>query len=129
MPARPSRETRSNSLSVSSFYIIFLPLFLTFFFLFCFGLVYRPKEFNRVDNYLDVRQALFASKLVSYAQGYTMMRAAAAEYKWNLNYGGIALMWRGGCIIRSTFLGSIFPSSLPSFSRNQIEIIEHIIFL
>ncbi len=54
-----------------------------------------------------IRQALFASKLISYAQGYTMMRAAAAEYKWNLNYGGIALMWRGGCIIRSTFLGSI----------------------
>lgn len=54
-----------------------------------------------------VRQALFAAKLVSYAQGYTMMRAAAAEYKWNLNYGGIALMWRGGCIIRSTFLGKI----------------------
>jgi len=54
-----------------------------------------------------VRNALFASKLVSYAQGYTMMRAAAAEYKWNLNYGGIALMWRGGCIIRSTFLGKI----------------------
>jgi len=54
-----------------------------------------------------VRQALFASKLVSYAQGYTMMRAAAAEYKWNLNYGGIALMWRGGCIIRSTFLSKI----------------------
>jgi len=54
-----------------------------------------------------VAQALLASKLISYAQGYTMMRAAAAEYKWSLNYGGIALMWRGGCIIRSTFLGRI----------------------
>jgi len=54
-----------------------------------------------------VRQALFASKLISYAQGYTMMRAAASEYKWKLNYGGIALMWRGGCIIRSTFLSKI----------------------
>jgi 6-phosphogluconate dehydrogenase len=54
-----------------------------------------------------VRQALYASKIVSYAQGYMLMRAAAAEYKWNLNYGGIALMWRGGCIIRSAFLGKI----------------------
>ena len=55
----------------------------------------------------DLRQALYASKIVSYAQGYQLMRAAAAEYKWNLNYGGIALMWRGGCIIRSAFLGKI----------------------
>ncbi|MDE3066158.1 MAG: decarboxylating NADP(+)-dependent phosphogluconate dehydrogenase [Verrucomicrobiota bacterium] len=55
----------------------------------------------------DVRDALYASKIVSYAQGYMLMRAAAAEYKWNLNYGGIALMWRGGCIIRSRFLGKI----------------------
>ena len=55
----------------------------------------------------DLRQALYCSKIVSYAQGYTMMRTAAAEYKWNLNYGGIALMWRGGCIIRSVFLGKI----------------------
>ena len=55
----------------------------------------------------DLRKALFASKVVSYAQGYTLMRAAAAEYGWDLNYGGIALMWRGGCIIRSVFLGKI----------------------
>ncbi|MBN2316746.1 MAG: decarboxylating NADP(+)-dependent phosphogluconate dehydrogenase [Sedimentisphaerales bacterium] len=55
----------------------------------------------------DLRQALYASKIVSYAQGYQLMRAAAAEYKWNLNYGGVALMWRGGCIIRSVFLGKI----------------------
>ncbi len=54
-----------------------------------------------------IRQALYASKIVSYAQGYMLMRAAAAEYKWNLNNGGIALMWRGGCIIRSVFLGKI----------------------
>jgi len=54
-----------------------------------------------------IRQALYASKIVSYAQGYMLMRAAAKEYKWNLNYGGIALMWRGGCIIRSRFLGDI----------------------
>jgi 6-phosphogluconate dehydrogenase len=55
----------------------------------------------------DIREALYASKIVSYTQGYMLMRAAAAEYKWNLNYGGIALMWRGGCIIRSVFLGKI----------------------
>jgi 6-phosphogluconate dehydrogenase len=55
----------------------------------------------------QIRQALYASKIVSYAQGYMLMRAAAAEQKWNLNYGGIALMWRGGCIIRSRFLGDI----------------------
>jgi 6-phosphogluconate dehydrogenase len=55
----------------------------------------------------DLRQALYASKIVSYAQGYQLMRAAAKEYGWNLNYGGIALMWRGGCIIRSVFLGDI----------------------
>jgi 6-phosphogluconate dehydrogenase len=55
----------------------------------------------------DIRLALYASKIVSYAQGYMLMRAAAKEQKWNLNYGGIALMWRGGCIIRSAFLGKI----------------------
>jgi len=55
----------------------------------------------------DLRRALYASKIVSYAQGYMLMRAAAEEYGWNLNNGGIALMWRGGCIIRSVFLGKI----------------------
>ena len=55
----------------------------------------------------DIRKALYASKIISYAQGYTLMRAAAKNYGWNLNYGGIALMWRGGCIIRSVFLGKI----------------------
>ena len=55
----------------------------------------------------DLRKALFAAKVVSYAQGYALMRAAAKEYGWNLNYGGIALMWRGGCIIRCVFLGKI----------------------
>lgn len=55
----------------------------------------------------DLRKALFAAKVVSYAQGYALMKAAAKEYGWNLNYGGIALMWRGGCIIRSVFLGKI----------------------
>src|SRR5213593_615851 len=55
----------------------------------------------------DIKSALYASKIVSYAQGYMLMRAAATAYQWNLNYGGIALMWRGGCIIRSRFLGKI----------------------
>ena len=55
----------------------------------------------------DIKNALYMSKIVSYAQGYTLMRAAAKEYGWDLNYGEIALMWRGGCIIRSRFLDSI----------------------
>lgn len=55
----------------------------------------------------DLEKALYASKVVSYAQGFTLMRAAADEFKWKLNYGGIALLWRGGCIIRSVFLGKI----------------------
>jgi 6-phosphogluconate dehydrogenase len=55
----------------------------------------------------QIRQALYASKIISYAQGYMLMRSAAKEHGWNLNYGGIALMWRGGCIIRSRFLGMI----------------------
>ncbi|MBI5281119.1 MAG: decarboxylating NADP(+)-dependent phosphogluconate dehydrogenase [Candidatus Solibacter usitatus] len=55
----------------------------------------------------DIRRALYCSKMVSYAQGYMLMREAAKDQGWNLNYGGIALMWRGGCIIRSRFLGKI----------------------
>ena len=55
----------------------------------------------------DLRKALYLSKIVSYAQGYDLMKAAADSHKWNLNYGGIALMWRGGCIIRSAFLSKI----------------------
>jgi 6-phosphogluconate dehydrogenase len=69
-----------------------------------------PKNnFNGDRNALlqDLEKALYASKVVSYAQGFTLLRAAAEEFKWNLNYGGIALLWRGGCIIRSAFLGKI----------------------
>jgi 6-phosphogluconate dehydrogenase len=55
----------------------------------------------------EIGQALYASKLISYTQGYMLMRAAAQEYGWNLNYGGVAQMWTGGCIIRSRFLGDI----------------------
>jgi len=62
----------------------------------------------------DIRQALLASKIVSYAQGFMLLREAAKEYKWNLNYGGIALVWRAGCIIRSAFLGKI----KEAFDRN-----------
>ncbi|MFA9392172.1 MAG: decarboxylating NADP(+)-dependent phosphogluconate dehydrogenase [Prolixibacteraceae bacterium] len=55
----------------------------------------------------DIKMALFGAKIISYAQGYNLMMEAAKEYGWTLNYGGIALMWRGGCIIRSVFLGDI----------------------
>ncbi len=55
----------------------------------------------------DLKDALFGAKIISYAQGYNLMMEAASEYDWNLNYGGIALMWRGGCIIRSVFLADI----------------------
>ena len=55
----------------------------------------------------DVRQALYAAKICSYAQGYQLLHLAAVEYGWDLNYGSIALMWRGGCIIRAQFLGRI----------------------
>lgn len=55
----------------------------------------------------DLEEAIYASKIISYAQGYDLMMESAKEYNWNLNYGGIALMWRGGCIIRSRFLGDI----------------------
>jgi len=64
----------------------------------------QVKEEAFVD---DLRKALYASKIVSYAQGYQLMRSASEHYDWGLNYGGIALMWRGGCIIRSVFLGKI----------------------
>jgi 6-phosphogluconate dehydrogenase len=69
---------------------------------------------DKVSFVEDIRKALYASKIVSYAQGYVLMRTAAKEYGWNLNYGGIALMWRGGCIIRSAFLGKI----KEAFDRN-----------
>jgi 6-phosphogluconate dehydrogenase len=62
----------------------------------------------------DIEEAMYAAKIISYAQGYMLLRAAAKEHKWNLNYGGIALMWRGGCIIRSVFLGKI----RDAFQRN-----------
>jgi len=62
----------------------------------------------------DVRLALYCSKIVSYAQGYMLLRAAEKEQGWKLNMGGVALMWRGGCIIRSVFLGDI----KAAFDRN-----------
>jgi 6-phosphogluconate dehydrogenase len=65
------------------------------------------REGNRESFLRDLENALYAAKIVSYAQGFQLMRAAAKEYGWNLNYGSIALMWRGGCIIRSAFLGEI----------------------
>lgn len=62
---------------------------------------------NREEAIEAIKQALYASKIISYAQGFMLMRQAAQDYGWHLNYGGIALMWRGGCIIRSRFLGKI----------------------
>jgi len=69
---------------------------------------------NAQQTIEDIRQALYASKIISYAQGYMLMRRVSDQYKWNLNYGAIALMWRGGCIIRSRFLGDI----KAAFDRN-----------
>jgi 6-phosphogluconate dehydrogenase len=66
-----------------------------------------PSASERAAFIEDVRCALYCSKLISYAQGYMLLREAAKEEGWNLNFGGIALMWRGGCIIRSRFLGKI----------------------
>lgn len=67
----------------------------------------QPKLEDRDSFIEDARRALYCSKLISYAQGYMLLREAAKEQGWNLNLGGIALMWRGGCIIRSRFLGKI----------------------
>ncbi len=64
-------------------------------------------EGDKVQLIEDIKMALYGAKIISYAQGYNLMMEAAKEYGWNLNYGGIALMWRGGCIIRSVFLGDI----------------------
>jgi 6-phosphogluconate dehydrogenase len=69
---------------------------------------------NAAQAIEDVRQALYASKIISYAQGYMLLRRVSDQFKWKLNYGGIALMWRGGCIIRSRFLGDI----KAAFDRN-----------
>jgi 6-phosphogluconate dehydrogenase len=67
----------------------------------------KPLDVDRAGFIEDVRRALYCSKMISYAQGYMLLRAAAKENGWNLNMGGIALMWRGGCIIRSRFLSKI----------------------
>ncbi|MGI6573391.1 MAG: decarboxylating NADP(+)-dependent phosphogluconate dehydrogenase [Fermentimonas sp.] len=67
----------------------------------------KPFEGDKRQFIDDLEKALYAAKIISYAQGYDLMMEAAKEYNWNLNYGGIALMWRGGCIIRSRFLGDI----------------------
>ncbi len=74
----------------------------------------KPFDGDKQAFIQDLRQALYASKIVSYAQGYQLMQSAANSYGWDLNYGGIALMWRGGCIIRSVFLGKI----KEAFDRN-----------
>lgn len=65
------------------------------------------KETDPGSMIKDLENALFAAKIISYSQGYALMKQAAEEYQWSLNFGGIALMWRGGCIIRSAFLDDI----------------------
>jgi 6-phosphogluconate dehydrogenase len=66
-----------------------------------------PFNGNRQTLVDDIEQALYASKIISYAQGFSLMNAMAKESNWEINNGGVALMWRGGCIIRSAFLGRI----------------------
>jgi len=67
----------------------------------------EPFKGDKAQFLADIRDSLYASKMVSYAQGFVLLREAAKEFHWKLNYGAIALMWRGGCIIRSKFLGKI----------------------
>ncbi|MDP1676576.1 MAG: decarboxylating NADP(+)-dependent phosphogluconate dehydrogenase [Bacteroidota bacterium] len=72
--------------------------------------LYGPTSTLRTDKKLfidELKKSLYLAKIISYAQGFNLMRAAAKEFKWNLNFGGIALIWRGGCIIRSVFLNKI----------------------
>ncbi|HEY8419740.1 MAG TPA: decarboxylating NADP(+)-dependent phosphogluconate dehydrogenase [Clostridia bacterium] len=64
-------------------------------------------EGEKAEFIEDLKKALYASKIISYAQGFALMKTAAKTYNWNLNYGGIAMTWRGGCIIRSAFLEKI----------------------
>lgn len=79
-----------------------------------FGIKRGRYEGDRAAMVENIRKALLASKIISYAQGYVLMESAAKTYGWDLNYGSIALLWRGGCIIRSTFLGKI----KEAFDRN-----------
>ncbi|MBF0197202.1 MAG: decarboxylating NADP(+)-dependent phosphogluconate dehydrogenase [Planctomycetes bacterium] len=72
-----------------------------------FSSTLSPFEGNKEEFLTNLRDALYASKIISYTQGYELIQAAAKEFGWKLNYGAIALMWRGGCIIRSAFLGKI----------------------
>ncbi len=72
-----------------------------------FGKTIAPVEGDKKEWVDALRQALLASKIISYAQGFMLIREASEEFNWDLNYGNVALMWRGGCIIRSAFLGNI----------------------
>ncbi|KAJ3569276.1 hypothetical protein NP233_g5157 [Leucocoprinus birnbaumii] len=71
------------------------------------GPVKEPFKGDKQQFIDDLEQALYASKIISYTQGFMLMRETAKELNWNLNYAGIAAMWRGGCIIKSVFLGDI----------------------
>ena len=76
----------------------------------------KALDVDRAAFIEDARRALYSSKIVSYAQGYMLLKAAAKEHGWKLNMGGIALMWRGGCIIRSRFLAKI----KEAFDKNPV---------
>ncbi|KAM3871866.1 6-phosphogluconate dehydrogenase, decarboxylating isoform 2-T2 [Diretmus argenteus] len=78
------------------------------------GEKYRGDKDEKAEFLRELGKALYASKIMSYTQGFMLLRQAAKEFGWSLNYGGIALMWRGGCIIRSVFLGKI----KDAFERN-----------
>jgi 6-phosphogluconate dehydrogenase len=72
-----------------------------------YNIKHKAFEGNKAEMVESLRKALYAAKIMSYTQGYALMRASATDFGWDLNYGGIALMWRGGCIIRSVFLDKI----------------------
>ena len=78
----------------------------------------NPNLGGKFEFVEKIRKALYASKIVSYAQGFMLLREAAENFGWKLNYGGIALMWRGGCIIRSAFLGKIKLVNITEYSLN-----------
>ena len=72
-----------------------------------YDLSFETEKVEKEEILSSLHEGLYAAKIISYTQGYMLMREASKEFDWNLNFGGIALMWRGGCIIRSAFLGEI----------------------
>src|SRR5256885_8340233 len=81
----------------------------------------KPKKFGGDKKQLvdAIRNALYASKIVSYAQGMELLGAASKQYNWNLNFGDIATIWRGGCIIRAKFLNCIADAYKPDLAPHN----------